>query len=119
MGFKHKKSKNNELINIQGAWRDELLWCPSQCYLNITYKSRQFVVYLRWRHNDPWTAELVECVPNGDFEMIKDNPFEWLKLQVKEWGQDDDLKLIKCDAIEMVKSIIKPLQTTIKQNKKQ
>lgn len=50
-------------------WEDELIWCPSQCYLSIEYKGLQYIIYLRWRHNDPWTATLVECRNDGLFHM--------------------------------------------------
>jgi hypothetical protein len=89
--------KNTE-FKIINNWRDDLIWCPSQCYLNIEYKNRQFVIYLRWRHQDPWTAEIVECPNDGKFDMFElDN---WNRLDIKYWSDDDDLSRIKKNAID-------------------
>lgn len=41
-------------------WDDDMIWCPSQCYLNVQIKNRYYTVYLRWRWNDPWSAAIYE-----------------------------------------------------------
>lgn len=77
-------------------WEDDLIWCPSQCYKKIEYKGRQFVIYLLWRHADPWTATLIECFPDGKFERLhslnvspwKDSELDKLKKEV-EWHVKD------------------------------
>ena len=53
----------SRFVRINGTWEDDLIWCPSQCYYRFTYKGTSYIIYLRWRHDDPWTAELIE----GDF----------------------------------------------------
>jgi len=49
-------------FEILGEWDDDLIWCPSQCYLNIRFKAMSFYLYLRWRHGDPWTASIYHVV---------------------------------------------------------
>jgi hypothetical protein len=52
-------------------WVDDLIMCPSQCYLYITYKGKIYEIYLRWRHDDPWTAEL--CGPLKEVKSSADD----------------------------------------------
>ncbi len=78
---------------VHSDWQDDLIWCPSQCYKKIEMGGRQFVIYLRWRWNDPWTADLVECLPDGNFEMSgKDTT--WSELNVG-YFRDDQLEELK------------------------
>lgn len=85
-------------FKIINDWRDDLIWCPSQCYLDIEYKGRQFVIYLRWRHQDPWTAEIIECPNDGKFNMHELNNWNWL--EVKHWT-DTELSELKKEVIEV------------------
>jgi len=39
---------------------DELIWCPSQCYYHIQGNGKDYILYLRWRWEDPWQAEVVK-----------------------------------------------------------
>lgn len=43
-------------------WFDSLLWCPSQ--LTRKFKDPntgdEKELYCRWRHNDPWTFEIIQ-----------------------------------------------------------
>jgi hypothetical protein len=57
-------------VKIVSEWEDDLCWCPSQCYLRITYLGVNYIIYLRWRHQNPWTAELVQCDENWDMHSI-------------------------------------------------
>ena len=44
-------------------------WCPAQIYYYfIDSESGRWCIYLRWRHQDPWTAELVHCDEEWDFQ---------------------------------------------------
>ena len=62
------KSNGNDLIqDIVGAkslpleqWFDELIWCPSQCYYHIQHNGKDYILYLRWRWEDPWQAHVVK-----------------------------------------------------------
>ena len=42
-------------------WYDDLLWCPSQCYYYFMHDEKMFCLRLRWRHCNPWTAEVIKC----------------------------------------------------------
>jgi hypothetical protein len=39
---------------------DELIGCPSQCYYHIQCDGMDAILYLRWRWEDPWQAEVVK-----------------------------------------------------------
>jgi hypothetical protein len=41
-------------------WFDHLIWCPSQCYYHIQYKGKDYILYLRWRWEDPWQAHVIK-----------------------------------------------------------
>lgn len=50
---------------------------PAQIYYYFhDAEGRSWCIYLRWRHSDPWTAELVPCDDAWDF--INDD--RWLNL---------------------------------------
>ena len=89
-------------FNIVSNWKDELIWCPSQCYLNITFEDRFFVIYLRWRWSDPWTATLVEC--DSDYDML-DKKSNWIALQINYYT-DEQIEDVKQNAIAVAKKII-------------
>jgi hypothetical protein len=76
-------------------WVDDLMRCPSQCYKYIEYKGRHFVIYLRWRYDDPWEATIIESRPDGKFEMfdIFDEGYEWNELPVDDFTHDELAKL--------------------------
>lgn len=71
-------------INNQFQWIESLLWCPSQCYYYFQHYENRYCIYLRWRHRDPWTAELMSC--NEEWALIKS--IEYIKLN-KEYTQYD------------------------------
>ncbi len=89
-------------IEITKEWQDDLGVCPSQCYLYMRYKERYFVIYLRWRYDDPWQATLVEC--DDDYSMFN-KKYEWLRLDVEHWTHDQ-LDRIKINAFVIAKKII-------------
>ena len=78
---------------IHSDWIDDLIWCPSQCYKHIEYKGKQFVIYLRWRHSDPWSAEIIDCTPNGKFDIHLES-HKWHNLNVSYWT-DEQLNELK------------------------
>lgn len=85
-------------IHVLGEWSEDLIWCPSQCYLKIKHEGKPFEIYLRWRWDDPWTCRL-----------LKDDDFigeELFSLFQKSWSQDDDLKVIEASAIECVQKYL-------------
>ena len=67
----------NNFMNYLNTWEEhaffeEMIWCPSQIeyYFTDPTDNQMYVVYSRWRHDDPWTTELV---------MVADrnNPQDW------------------------------------------
>lgn len=84
-------AKNLKVLN---TWVDDLIRCPSQCYYYFYSKDGELLcLYLRWRHSDPWTAELVP-VDEIKFDFKYDG---WKSLdpprfketeldQLKEWS---------------------------------
>jgi hypothetical protein len=70
---------------LHSDWQDDLIWCPSQCYKHIEYKKKHFVIYLRWRNSDPWTSQIIECIPDGNFNMHS-KVYEWHFLNTKNWS---------------------------------
>lgn len=43
-------------------------WCPAQIYYYfVDAEGGRWCIYLRWRHQDPWTAELVRCDEKWEF----------------------------------------------------
>ena len=73
-------------------WDDSLIWCPSQCYYYFKDRNDNLkCIYLRWRHSDPWTAEIILINEDGNFNHVQrenlNPPFfkdEELDL-LKEW----------------------------------
>ena len=51
----------------QGVWDiDVSSWCPSQIYYRFhDTQGKRWMIYLRWRHSDPWSAELLRCDEEG------------------------------------------------------
>jgi len=50
----------DELIEVVGEWDDDLAWCPSQCFLSVRWKGKNYTLYLRWRWQDPWHGHVIE-----------------------------------------------------------
>ena len=61
----HAKEQIMEELN---KWYDDLIWCPSQCYYYFMHEGDMYCIYLRWRHDDPWTVEIIKCA-DGDFDL--------------------------------------------------
>jgi len=49
---------------IPVEWKDSLIWCPSQCEGWIKHSPDNYtVLYLRWRHDDPWSFNILSNIP--------------------------------------------------------
>jgi len=94
-------------FRILGEWEDDLIWCPSQCYLPIEYNNIKYFIYLRWRHDDPWECNILDEKQN----FITRNKDElWFDLFVEYstegnyiYYKDSELKDAKKKAIELTK----------------
>lgn len=91
-------------LGVISDWKDDLIWCPSQCYLKIKYKDRKFVLYLRWRHRDPWSADLVECRDSFDISTSMDEIWHSLKI---DFFIDKELDKCKKNAFKIAMKLIK------------
>ena len=73
-------------LNGQFIWIEDLLWCPSQCYYYFqNIDGQRYCIYLRWRHRDPWTAELIKCTDNWNLDYDS----EWERLGVSFYSDKD------------------------------
>lgn len=94
-------------------WYEELIWCPSQCYYYFKnpLTRKLYCIYLRWRYNDPWTAELIEC--DEDYEFIDE--LDWEILDVG-FFHDDEYKELEDAVINLVQERL-PLNYTLRKGK--
>ena len=74
----------------RNGWKGDLYWTPSQLNKTITIDNKEYELYLRWRHSDPWSfniddvpiplkdylaeeyEELVDYIDNNINEIIKE-----------------------------------------------
>ena len=73
-------------FEIMDNWWDSLIWCPSQCELRIRYNNKNYILYLRWRWDDPWTAALIPV--NDSFEMHQEAG-EWIYLDIPYFTDEE------------------------------
>jgi hypothetical protein len=85
------------------VWSDDLIWCPSQCYYRFKYRDSFWVIYLRWRHGDPWKATLIECPATWD---LHDDSYEWRTIPISHY-KDTELDAAKDEAIKEAFNMIK------------
>ncbi|HPF01444.1 MAG TPA: hypothetical protein PKY63_12320 [Bacteroidales bacterium] len=83
-------------FHVMQDWSDDLSWCPSQCIKKIEYQGRHFILLLYWRHQDPWTAEITECHPDGTFTPLDDETATY-PLNIGYW-KDSELRFAKNSA---------------------
>ena len=85
-------------------------WCPAQIYYYFKDAAdNNWCIYLRWRHENPWTAELVSCSKQWDF--IWDSPDNENLLEEKEhtpgiltgYYKDEEYDLLMGIALEQVR----------------
>ena len=82
-------------------WHDELIWCPSQCYCKFldNEEGKIYCIYLRWRHHDPWTSELIPCLPKGSL-TYEDN---WEYIETKKGYNEQEYEKLKQECIKIIK----------------
>lgn len=85
------------MFKIVHKWKDNLIWCPSQCSFLFEYNSIRYEIYLRWRWDDPWTLDIIKYVEDEDKQWNEIYNFPYFK-------QEDNLDTIKKHAfIETIK----------------
>lgn len=87
-------------------WHDELIWCPSQCYCKFldNRENKIYCIYLRWRHSDPWTSELIPCLPNGSLTYG-----DWEYLETKKDYCENEYEKLKKECLRIVKKRFKDI----------
>lgn len=82
-------------------WEDSMLWCPSQCYCRFldTTERTIYCIYLRWRHSDPWTSELIKCDPMGELLYRRD----WPSIPTSKDYSEDEYPELKEECIRTIK----------------
>ena len=73
-------------IPVLYEWQRDLIRCPSQIYYYFkdSKTGKRYCIYLRWRHEDPWSADLVECTSQWDFKNDG-----WETIAVNDYTHDD------------------------------
>lgn len=78
----------------QNKWLRHLIWCPSQILYNFIDPKTEipYQLYLRWRHEDPWTANLYICT---------DETFCDWKDSVNEFSISESFESIEYNKLEL------------------
>ena len=85
-------------------WYEELIWCPSQCYYYFVHNGDMYCIYLRWRHQDPWTADIIKCA-EGDF-YLNNQGATWKSIDIP-YFKDSELDKLKEFIMSHLESILK------------
>jgi hypothetical protein len=85
-----------------GEWFYELIWCPSQCYYHLQHNGTDYILYLRWRWENPWQAHVVKNAESLDGMhnenvIWSENVFELNHVQFIE----DEIELTKEKIIDL------------------
>lgn len=88
-------------------------FCPVQIYYYFhDAEGRRWCIYLRWRHSDPWTAELVPCDDSWKFITEED----WVDLleeanhipgTVTGYYREDEYEPLMEEALRKTRAIFK------------
>ena len=102
-----KKRQNKEAIKVSGPWKEDLIWCPSQCYLPVEFRGRKLTLYLRWRSDDPWTFE-IWFGPNLHSKWSMD----LFKKYRRYWTENDKVKKVEEDALKIAQRFLNSIPKT-------
>jgi len=57
-------------------WYCSMMWCPSQCYKHVqSSDGTHYILYLRWRWEDPWQGTIVTNAYNES--SMQNDDAEW------------------------------------------
>jgi len=87
-----KSVVENEGVLPKNRWLDSMIWCPSQCYMHVVDDDgNDYVLYLRWRHEDPWQGHIIAGASNYFLEDGEWSPdlFEQHDLHFADDDVDD------------------------------
>jgi len=88
-------------------WHDWMIWCPSQCYFHTQRDGIDYVLYLRWRWEDPWEGQIVKHA-TSERDMVEDQA-EWsprLFEQNDLWFTDEQVEEAKAKLLELFEQYI-------------
>jgi len=97
-------------MKILRNWCDSLIWCPSQCYLLVEHNNDIYTVYLRWRHEDPWTCEVVTGdLQSGDFNYGNQDLWSgdiFIEGNIQYYFRDNELDKAKKTSIKLAEDYL-------------
>lgn len=99
---------------ILNQWIERLhYWCPAQIYYYfLDKKGGRWCIYLRWRHDDPWTAELVRCDMNWEFDWNSPDNMDLLEEEEHTTGvitgyyKDDEYPFLEERMLKKVQTLL-------------
>ena len=73
----------------ENTWYDSLIMCPSQCYYHVVDDGLHYILYLRWRYDDPWHGYIIRGAANektmsNNLSSWSDNLFAMYGLEFRE-----------------------------------
>ena len=52
----------------RNGWKGDLYWTPSQLNKTVIIDNKEYELYLRWRHSDPWSFSINhKLIPLKDY----------------------------------------------------
>ena len=92
------------------TWDNDLIMCPSQCYCYFEADGKKYCIYLRWRWDDPWTAQIVPVDDICEFLY----GLEWEYLETKFYSHDNYEKLQE-ECIKIIKEKFNDVKWLVKE----
>jgi len=69
---------------IENGWDIDLIWCPSQIYKTFMINQKEYIIYLRWRFDDPWEMYINHTIENKNYIEILVNEKEYQAEEYQE-----------------------------------
>ena len=99
---------------ILNQWIERLhYWCPAQIYYYFLDKEGgRWCIYLRWRHDDSWTAELVRCDMNWEFDWSSPDNMDLLEEEehtpgvITGYYKDDEYPFLEERMLKKVQTLL-------------
>lgn len=88
------------------AFFESMIWCPSaiEYYFTDPTSGKMYVLYLRWRYSDPWSADLVEVAdPSNPKSWNFQSPYENITDKLG-FFKDDEYEKLEEKAIKYLES---------------
>lgn len=84
-------------------WKCSMMMCPSQCYYHTKRNGIDYVLYLRWRWDDPWQADIIKGAKSEDFKNCEWTHDVFAKNHV--YFSHDEVSLAKEKLIEIFNNL--------------